>query len=50
LFLVPAAAGVEFMTVFVLGQVFWSGGKRCSFEVVMLQGVDGIDPFSPVQT
>jgi hypothetical protein len=50
LFLVPAAPGVEFVAVFVFGQIFWSGGEGCRFEVLVSEGVDGIDSFSPVQT
>jgi hypothetical protein len=45
---VAAAAGVEFVTVFVFGQIFWSSWEGRSLEVFVLKGVDGVDSFPPV--
>lgn len=42
-------AAVEFVGVGAGGDVFWAGGVGWGFEVWVVEGVDGIDAFAPVE-
>jgi hypothetical protein len=49
-FLSSELAAIELVRIFEGGDVAGSGRKGSSLEVRMLQGVDGIETFAPIET
>ena len=47
--MVLTAAAVEFVGLFVFVQVGGVGGEWGNFEVLMFQGVDGVDAFAGIE-